>query len=308
MPPFSHCHACGAAYAPSAGWPRTCGACGTIHHKNPVPVAVALVPTRGGLIGVRRAIPPKLGEWALPGGFVDGTETAEEAAARELFEETGVSVPASDFRVSHTATTPGGQMLLFCVAADTFIPVPEGGWRGGPEAMEVGVVRRRQALAFPLHTAAATRFLDRPSGPLEKELQTIFYRLNRRMRKADVARAHAILEQGARAPTARDLGALIRNWKENWGLEDRVIDSNGRNDAERFAEDPEYHAVFEENWRFLVSLGADSGEPFGTENKSALDRLSPIESKVAARLQAEAWQASFSASAVPPTSGPRPRM
>ncbi len=44
------------------------------------------------LVLVKRKNPPYQGKFALPGGFVDIGESTENAAARESFEETGLSV------------------------------------------------------------------------------------------------------------------------------------------------------------------------------------------------------------------------
>ncbi len=45
-----------------------------------------------GVLLVRRANPPRQGEWSLPGGAQELGETVAEAARREVAEETGLSI------------------------------------------------------------------------------------------------------------------------------------------------------------------------------------------------------------------------
>ncbi|MCK6508011.1 NUDIX hydrolase [Myxococcota bacterium] len=60
--------------------------------EGPLPTVDVLVPAPTpdgpGLVLIRRAHPPA--GWALPGGFVDRGEKVEDAALRELLEETGL--------------------------------------------------------------------------------------------------------------------------------------------------------------------------------------------------------------------------
>lgn len=46
----------------------------------------------GGIVLVKRHYEPFKGCWALPGGFVESGESAEEAAVREAEEETGMHI------------------------------------------------------------------------------------------------------------------------------------------------------------------------------------------------------------------------
>lgn len=61
-----------------------------MNRQRPV-VGVGVVCLRGAeVLLIRRAKPPRVGEWSLPGGRIEWGETAREAALRELREETGV--------------------------------------------------------------------------------------------------------------------------------------------------------------------------------------------------------------------------
>ncbi len=56
----------------------------------------AVVFKDGGVLLVQRANPPSQGKWAIPGGSVRLGETLQQAAEREIMEETGVVIRAGD--------------------------------------------------------------------------------------------------------------------------------------------------------------------------------------------------------------------
>ncbi len=61
------------------------------YYTNPVPAACCYLARGDELLFVQRAIEPRKGFWTVPGGFIEPGETPEEAALRELHEETGIT-------------------------------------------------------------------------------------------------------------------------------------------------------------------------------------------------------------------------
>lgn len=60
----------------------------------PIAATIATVFHNGKILLVRRANPPDAGLWGFPGGKIESGETIEDAAIRELYEETGVHAQA----------------------------------------------------------------------------------------------------------------------------------------------------------------------------------------------------------------------
>lgn len=78
----------------------------------------------GRLLLIRRKGHPFMGSWALPGGFVEKGESAEEAAARELEEETGVTGAA--IQPAGFFSGPGRDPRGWTVTRSFVAPLPEG--------------------------------------------------------------------------------------------------------------------------------------------------------------------------------------
>ncbi len=63
--------------------------------KPAVAVGAVVIHERRVLL-VKRRNAPSLGEWAIPGGSVELGETLQQAAEREILEETGVTIRAGE--------------------------------------------------------------------------------------------------------------------------------------------------------------------------------------------------------------------
>lgn len=66
--------------------------CGFIYYQNPVPAAGAIVVENGKILMVKRAHPPRIGDWCFPAGFMEWQEHPAQTAVREVLEETGLRI------------------------------------------------------------------------------------------------------------------------------------------------------------------------------------------------------------------------
>lgn len=155
--PYTFCSYCAQPFSPEQPWPRRCTHCGNTTYRNPLPVSVVLLPVDGGLLVVRRSIPPRSGQLALPGGFINHGEGWQAAGARELEEEAGLRIDPAAIREFAVRSAPDGMLLVFGLAA----PLRAGdlpAFTPTAEASERLVIHVPTELAFPLHTEVAAAY------------------------------------------------------------------------------------------------------------------------------------------------------
>lgn len=122
-----------------------CPQCGRVLYYDPKIAATAIIQREDKVLMVRRATEPGYGLWSMPGGYVDRGEVVEEAAVREVEEETGLVVQVD------------GLVGLFSEAEHPVVVVAYvayevgGHLNAGHEALEVGFFSPDDLppLAFP---------------------------------------------------------------------------------------------------------------------------------------------------------------
>lgn len=130
LPEIRFCPACGGTMNVTLceGTSRpVCESCGKPVYVNPYPATCQVVLRGSDVLLVLRGIEPRKGWWCLPGGFIEWGESPEDAAKRELAEETGITAESlSLVGVYGSVTGKQRHVLLIAYEADR--------WRGEPVA------------------------------------------------------------------------------------------------------------------------------------------------------------------------------
>lgn len=184
-----------------------CEQCGYTHFINPVPGVGLLIEMDGGLVLVRRGHPPHKDRWALPSGFVEADESAEQAAIREAQEETGLAVEIIELAGVHSFPEgpPVSGIIIF------FRARPVGGsLRAGDDAAEAHIfpLDSLPSLPFRTHREALAAWLARRPQEItaRPELPAFI------IRPAEARDAHEIIELLRLIPINRHL--TDRDWED----------------------------------------------------------------------------------------------
>ncbi len=136
-PVLRNCSHCGGrlVFGPVPGEERErhrCADCSAVTYVNPRLVVTTLPVTDAGeLVLIRRAIPPGIGTWAQPGGFLEADETVIQGAVRETREETCLIVEPT--RIVGIYSRPQAAVVVIAYEAG----IVGGTMQVTPESLEV---------------------------------------------------------------------------------------------------------------------------------------------------------------------------
>ena len=106
----------------------------------------------GRVLLVKRAIEPGKGLWAIPGGKLKLGETLQECAAREILEETGVTIKvgACIYVFDLIERDKTGKIKFHFVVVDFAAEYVAGEPQGDDDALEAAWFSAAQLLKFPV--------------------------------------------------------------------------------------------------------------------------------------------------------------
>lgn len=122
--------------------------CGFIHWDNPVPVVAALIEYQGKIVLARNSQWPE-GMFSLVTGYLERTETPEEAVVREVKEELGLDGKVQEFIGCYSFNEKNQIILVHWVVAT-------GELKTGNEITEVRLLSREELKLWQFGRLALT--------------------------------------------------------------------------------------------------------------------------------------------------------
>lgn len=104
---------------------------------------------RNDILLIKRGKEPHYGRWMVPGGSLEWGETLEQAAIREVLEETGIEIEIEAFGELIEAITPGENGFHY-VIVDYVAHANGGVLHAGSDALEATWARLDDLNAFDL--------------------------------------------------------------------------------------------------------------------------------------------------------------
>lgn len=125
----------------------------SVYPDQPRPAVGAIVFKDQRVLLVKRGRPPALGQWAIPGGSIELGETLQQAAEREVWEETGIRIAAHDpvFSFDVLERDHQNRVRFHYVIVDLAAEYVSGELRSGDDAVEARWVAADELSALSLN-------------------------------------------------------------------------------------------------------------------------------------------------------------
>jgi 8-oxo-dGTP diphosphatase len=121
--------------------------------KQPVVAVGAVVFKDECILLVKRRHAPNAGQWAIPGGKVRLGETLQDAAEREIREETGITIRARDpiYTFELIDHDPQGAILYHYVIIDLLAEYVAGTLAPADDAIDAAWIERSTLASLPVN-------------------------------------------------------------------------------------------------------------------------------------------------------------
>jgi ADP-ribose pyrophosphatase YjhB (NUDIX family) len=136
-----------------------CSHCDFVWYENPKILVCCIATWQERALWIKRATDPQHGMWAQPAGFMEKGETPEEAACRELYEETGAVLRPEQLKLFIVGSLPEISEVYLVYRGELERPRFA---TSSPEAEEVALYAESEvpwhSLAYPEVAEASVQF------------------------------------------------------------------------------------------------------------------------------------------------------